>query len=164
MSRTSGTGELRQHDNGVELLLQRQFRADIEDVWASVTESSRTEQWIGSWEGETGEGAVLTFTMTAEDSAEPEEVTILECREPHRLLTRFESEAGTWYLGLDLQQIEDVTTLTFSHVLQQGEDVTQVGPGWEYYLDRLVAVRSESPMPDWDEYYPALIGYYADLE
>lgn len=147
----------------MELLLQRQFRADIEDVWASVTESSWTARWIGSWAGATGEGTVLTFTMTAEDSAEPEEVTILECREPHHLLTRFETESGAWYLGLDLQQIDEVTTLTFSQVLQQGEDVTHVGPGWEYYLDRLVAVRSETPMPNWDDYYPTLVGYYTNL-
>ena len=40
-----------------------------------------------------------------------------------------------------------------------------VGPGWEYYLDRLVAAEAGRSVAevDWDAYYPALSSSYADL-
>ena len=36
-------------------------------------------------------------------------------------------------------------------------------PGWEYYLDLLVAARDGGPTPEWDDYYPAQKGYYEAL-
>jgi hypothetical protein len=38
-----------------------------------------------------------------------------------------------------------------------------VGPGWEYYLDNLVASRDGAPLPDFDDYYPAQAAYYESL-
>jgi len=38
----------------------------------------------------------------------------------------------------------------------------EVGPGWEYYLDRLVAAMNGNPMPDFDDYWPSLSSAYAD--
>lgn len=163
MENIRATGYLRQSDAGAELTFERKFDAPIADVWANVTESARTEGWIGVWEGDPRVGGTVTFTMTAEASAEPEQVTILECAPPHRLQAEFTSEAGTWHLQLDLQEIDGVTTLTFAQLVDQGDDVTRIGPGWDYYLDRLVASRGGLPMPTWDEYYPELIGHYAEL-
>ena len=34
------------------------------------------------------------------------------------------------------------------------------GPGWEYYLDNLVAARAGEPLPKFDEDYPAQKAYY----
>jgi hypothetical protein len=39
-------------------------------------------------------------------------------------------------------------------------EIADVGPGWEYYLDQLVAVTTDAPLPSWDDYFPALRGYY----
>ncbi|MEO3888984.1 hypothetical protein [Nonomuraea sp. B5E05] len=38
-----------------------------------------------------------------------------------------------------------------------------VGPGWEYYLDMLVASRDGSPTPDFHDYHPAMQAYYRGL-
>jgi len=43
-----------------------------------------------------------------------------------------------------------------SAALTGTEGVGEVGPGWEYYLDALVASRDGQPAPDFDDYYPAM--------
>lgn len=40
---------------------------------------------------------------------------------------------------------------------------SHVGPGWEYYLDMLVAARDGAPKPDFDDYYPTMKSYFAEL-
>jgi hypothetical protein len=38
----------------------------------------------------------------------------------------------------------------------------EIGPGWEYYLDMLVAARDGSPEPDFDAYFPAMKPYFVE--
>jgi hypothetical protein len=38
-----------------------------------------------------------------------------------------------------------------------------MGPGWDYYLDRLMAAHARRPMPEWEQYYPALAEHYQEL-
>jgi uncharacterized protein YndB with AHSA1/START domain len=159
-----GTGILRTTGDGLELVLARHFTAPPEEVWAWVTESEKLEQWIGRWTGEAGVGKVVEFTMTAEASATPEQVTIIDCDPPKRLQAEFASEAGTWHLQLDVAMRGNETVLQFNQLIEQGDDITKVGPGWEYYLDRLVAIRAGLAPAPFDDYYPALVGYYDDLE
>jgi hypothetical protein len=40
------------------------------------------------------------------------------------------------------------------------DGVGEIGPGWEYYLDLLVAATEETERPGFDQYYPALRGAY----
>jgi hypothetical protein len=35
-----------------------------------------------------------------------------------------------------------------------------VGPGWEYYLDMLVAVGEGKALPSFEDYYPAQQAYF----
>jgi hypothetical protein len=37
-----------------------------------------------------------------------------------------------------------------------------MGPGWEYYLDNLVAARAGEKLPKFDEYYPSMQVHYTD--
>jgi len=39
------------------------------------------------------------------------------------------------------------TRLRFVHHLDEEAKSEEVGPGWEYYLDRLVAAMNDNPMP-----------------
>ena len=57
------------------------------------------------------------------------------------------------------------TTLRFGQRLGPQDDVGSVGPGWEYYLDRLVAVRDGRDVASivWDDYFPVLQPYYEEL-
>ena len=49
------------------------------------------------------------------------------------------------------------------HHLDPGDGIGDYGPGWEYYLDMLVAARDDRPTPDFDDYYPAMKPYYEAL-
>lgn len=158
-----GTGRLITTDAGMQLVIDREFRTDLDDLWAWVTESDKLEQWIGRWSGEAAVGSVVEFTMAIEASDEPEQVTILECSPPRRLQVGFESEAGRWHLEVNLRAAGEVTVLEFSHTLDQGDDVTGVGPAWEYYLDLLAAARGGLSPRAFSDYSPGLIPYYADL-
>ena len=66
------TGRLEQRDGTRYVVLERRFRAPIEDVWAAVTERERLERWIGTYTGDPATGAVM-FRMTAESEEAPEE-------------------------------------------------------------------------------------------
>ncbi len=70
-----------------------------------------------------------------------------------------------WRLELDLAEAHGTTTLSFAQGLPRADMAENVGPGWEYYLDRLVAAEAGRSVAevDWDAYYPALSSSYADL-
>ena len=143
MSTPTPTGRREERDGTTYVVFHREFRAPIEDVWASVTEPERLERWIGTWSGDPASGSV-EFRMTAEaEDAAAETHRIRECHPPRRLVTESRSpgDDATWRLELDLAETDGVTTLTFAQLLEDGLPVDSVGPGWDYYLDRLVAAR-----------------------
>lgn len=135
------------------LVMAREFRAGIEDVWAAVSDPERMQRWIGTWGGDPASGSIA-FRMTAEGDDVPEEVYDIEtCEPPRRFAVRSREAApfsadGSgervhWALRVDLAESNGVTTLTFVQALAEGslgaDMVASVGPGWEYYLDRLAA-------------------------
>ena len=110
------------------------------------------ERWIGTWTGDPASGEI-TFRMTAEGEDVPEEVYLVHaCEPPHRFVLQSRDGApfsadGTgprvrWQHTLELSEAAGVTTLTFTQVVPDGavgaDMVASVGPGWDYYLDRLV--------------------------
>src|SRR3954469_16179359 len=98
------TGRIETIDGVRRLVIEREFRVSIDDVWAAVTEPERLARWIGVWTGDPASGHV-PFAMTAES----------------------------------------------------------VGPGWEYYLDRLgaVLIGGDVTAIDFDrDYYPAMAAHY----
>jgi uncharacterized protein YndB with AHSA1/START domain len=148
------------------LVLRRTFAATAEQVWRELTDSERLERWIGRWEGDPQSGSV-TFFMTAEgQDAPPAEFTIRECEPHERFSGDLPPAAGGWHLWFELEEEDGLTTLTFGQVLRGGEDVGEVGPGWEYYLDRLVASYSLGDVSTvtWDEYFPDLQSEYLALQ
>ncbi|MDJ1370505.1 SRPBCC family protein [Gulosibacter molinativorax] len=164
-ARPTPHGKLVPVQEGSELQLQRTFALPAETVWAAVTESDRLEQWIGRWEGDTSTGQV-SFFMTAESpDAEASPVTIHECARPHRLSIDTGAGEMLWHLRLEIADVEGGTVLTFVHLLGANDQVENVGPGWEYYLDRLVAVLTGGDVAtiSWDNYYPAMSAYYDSL-
>lgn len=69
-------------------------------------------------------------------------------------------EAGQWRIELTLTQRGATTELRFMQRLEDPKLAGDVGPGWEYYLDRLVAAREGLPMPSFEDYYPAQKAHY----
>lgn len=159
----AATGTVEHGPGGPELVLTRRFRAATAEVWSSLTEPRLLERWVGRWEGDPSSGRV-EFFMTAESpDAEAAECTITRCEPPYRYAVDTATPGGVWHLALDLAESGGVTTLTFRQRLDPDDDATSIGPGWEYYLDRLVAVREgrAAETVAWESYWPAQRDHYA---
>jgi uncharacterized protein YndB with AHSA1/START domain len=154
------TGRVTTTAHGADLVIERKFNAPIEDVWTSVTASESTARWIGSWSGEPGAGKTVRFQMLFEKDAPPCDVLIEVCDAPRRLVVAMKDDHGDWHLELKLETSADVTTLTFVQHLEKPASVGDTGPGWEYYLDMLVASRTGAPLPIFDDYYPSQREHY----
>lgn len=159
------TGHRDDRDGTTYVVFERRFHAPIADVWAAVTESDRLSRWIGNWSGDPASGSI-SFFMTAEaEDAPAETIWIDECVEPTRLVMRSarpDDHSEVWSWQIDLAEAHGVTTLTFA---QEVCDVTlaeSVGPGWDYYLDRMVAAETGSDLAaiDFNDYYPQFAAYY----
>ncbi len=161
---TAPTGTRASRDGTGYVVYTRIFRAPIADVWAAVTEPARLERWIGTWSGDPAAGQV-DFRMTAE-SADTAAVVyhIDDCEPPRRLAlrSRLPGMDFVWRIELDLDELDGVTTLTFGQVMDDPEIAENVGPGWDYYLDRLVAAETGTGVDTvvWGNYYPAQADYY----
>lgn len=158
------SGRLLRSGEGVDLRMTRTFNAPIEDVWASMTEPDRTARWIGPWTGTPAVGETVMVRMTEEESADPSAVKILACDPPRCLVVETDGGDGSiWQVRADLVERDGATELHFSQHLDRREDAGSIGPGWEFYLDRLVASRVGGMMPEWDDYFPAQSAYYDSL-
>lgn len=157
------TGRLIAAATGTDLELNREFKAPIEDVWASVTEPERTARWFAHWSGEGKPGATVRIRLTQEDGEPEADLTIVACEPPHRLEVEAVDEYGRWHLEARLAEAGGVTTLTFLHHLDPDTEVATTGPGWEYYLDVLSSTFTGAPKPEFDDYYPAQKPYYESL-
>lgn len=150
--------------DGTRLALTRTFQAPIDDVWASIVEPERTRRWFAEWWGDPGPGKTITFRMVFEgDDAPASEMLIERCEPPSLLLVSSTDEHGTMRLEVRLAEGSGVTELTLIQHLDDPQAVGEMGPGWEYYLDRLVSSREGTPEPSFDDYYPVQKQYYENL-
>lgn len=159
------TGRIEQRDGTAYLVFERHFRAPINDVWAAVTESDRLVRWIGHWSGDPSTGAV-SFWMTAEAADAPEEIIhIDECVPPRRVVMRSarpDDGSLEWTWQIDLAEADGTTTLTFAQEVGDTLLAESVGPGWDYYLDRMVVAEDggDPATVVFDDYYPAFAEHY----
>ncbi len=161
---TSPRGEVRRApDGGRTMVFERRYDHPIEDVWSALTESDRLARWFGSYDGTGSVGGTVTLTLTADEDAggEPSTVHIIECDPPRRLVVDLpETQTRSWRIALTLSERAGTTMLLFEQTVPPDMSTADVGPGWHWYLDRLGASLAGSPMPDWDDYYPALVSVY----
>ena len=147
-------------DGAYELTLTRIFDAPAVDVWASLTESDKTAAWLGPWRGAAGVGKTIELQMAFEEGDAWSPARIDACEPPEHIFVTTLSEAGNWPLEARLTESDGRTTLTFTHHLADAALAEFSGPGWEYYLDNLVASRDGRPLPDFADYYPAQAEFY----
>ena len=147
------TGRVEVRDGQHVLVLTREFRAPIEDVWAAITEPDRLARWIGTWTGDPASGSV-TWRMLFEGDDPGDEMTIRVCEPPRRLHVTSRVGDELWRYDLDLTHVDGVTTLTFVQPGIAPGLVGEVGPGWDYYLDRLVDAETgvDPSLRSWDDY------------
>ena len=150
------TGTVVEHDGQHVLVQTRTFRAPIEDVWAAVTDPERLARWIGTWTGDPTSGSVLFRMLFEGEEHAGETMEIRVCEPPRRLHLTSHAGEDVWLLELELTHADGVTTLTFSQPGITQEQVAGVGPGWDYYLDRLVDAETgaDPSQRSWDDYAP----------
>jgi uncharacterized protein YndB with AHSA1/START domain len=157
------TGRVISTAAGRDLVLERILPGSIDDAWASITESDRLARWFCTWTGEPRVGATVELRLVAEEGDATSQAEILACEPPTHLAVSTHDQGGTWLLEATLTPIDsDHTRLVFVHHLDKAANSEEIGPGWEYYLDALVAAMNGNPMPDWDDYWPDLAAAYAD--
>lgn len=153
-------GAVLRDDEGRRLEFVRRYAQPPHDVWAAITDPERTARWFGTWTGDPASGTVH-LTMTEDEGATPQPATIVECEPAARLVLVLPNPDGPWPLSVLLEPDGAGTRLVFTHRLAEPHDASSVGPGWQYYLDRLGAVVAGAPVPDdFDAYYPALAEAY----
>jgi uncharacterized protein YndB with AHSA1/START domain len=154
-------GQLVGTADGNALVVSRTFRAPIEDVWASITEPDRTAGRFGTWTGDGAPGRMIKVQIDFEDHAPWLDKRIDACDPPRRLA--LSNESGNMRVELLLSHREGETELRLVHHLDPTDEISAYGPGWEYYLDMLVAARDDLPTPSFDAYDPAMKRYYQAL-
>ena len=159
MTAATPVGRVLRDAGGVRLELTRTHAAPPEQVWAALTEPALLERWFGSWSGDPSSGTVQLRMGEDPDLAQP--VVVRECAPPHRLAVDLPSPDGTWPLSVVLVEEGAGTRSTLVHRLAEPYDAGSVGPGWQYYLDRLAAVVAGTPVPDDWGAYEGLAAAYA---
>lgn len=155
---TEATGKLARTERGIDLVFVRSLALPVDEAWAYLTESELTEQWFGPWEGDGRTGGSVRVRMRFEDHEPAIGIRIVACEALERLVLKAEDEVGGWHLELRVEEDGADSLLTLVHHLDDDgvDGVGEIGPGWEYYLDLLVAATEGTERPGFDQYYPAL--------
>ena len=164
MSTPIPSGRVEKNANGIDLVLARILPLELQEAWAAITESEKTSRWIGRWEGTGAQGQTIRLQMGFEEGSSWSDVVIAECRAPNYLRVQTVDDSGSWDLSIDLASADEATELRFVHRGLVPGAVGDIGPGWEYYLDQLLAFITGGPLPVWDDYYPAQRGYFQGQE
>lgn len=151
----------RSDDGSYQLTITRIFAgATVEDLWASLTESERTARWYGAWRGKPGAGETIEVQMAYEEGAPWFPMTIERCDPPHTLAISSSDSHGSWLMEVSIRGSATAVILELIQHKLDPEMAGDVGPGWEYYLDMLVASRDNAAQPSFDDYYPQQAEYY----
>lgn len=150
-------------DGRPRLTFRRDLPDPVDDVWSAITDPDRCARWFGRWTGDARPGGTVALSLTSDEDGggPPAPTRIVVCEPPHRLAVEITEEAGDpWELTVALIPAGTGTVLEFEQVLPDGFSPADAGPGWHWYLDRLAAVLSGGPMPDWEETLAATAPLY----
>jgi len=107
----------------------------------------------------------VQFQMVFEEGHQGDLMEIRRCEPPYALHVTAHQGDQAWMLDLDLTHSDGVTTLTFTQPGVTAEMAQDVGPGWEYYFDRMVDAEAGRDPGGRDfarDYHPAMSGYYRE--
>lgn len=138
----------------VSLHYRRAFLRPRADVWAALTDPRQLGRWYGTYTGDPASGRVQ-LTMVDDHDDAVTDVRIVRCTP----LDGFVVDIDGWLLEAALRSVGRVTTLEFTHRHVPRSEAGEIGPGWQYYLDRLDAVLGGARAPVWRD-YPDLAGEY----
>lgn len=155
------TGRLvRTGPEAYDLIFTRNFLEPPSRLWRSFTDPAQAAQWFGRWEGTPGVGHSVDLQLLYEEGLPWSRVLVSACTAPELLRLLVEDEFGSWDLEVRFGQEPDGTRMHFIHHLEDPLAAESVGPGWEYYLDRLAASRTGGDPPVFGDYYPGQGPYF----
>ena len=160
----SPTATGRRHADGT-MSFRRDLPLPPEDAWAAITDPERTARWFGPWSGDAAAGPIVV-TMTAEEGSPDMPATVLEAERPRRLRLRAGDGAEAWVLTLDIEPAPGGSAVTLIQLIDDPETAASVGPGWDFYLDRLVAAETGGDVAAIEftpAYHPGLSDAYRAL-
>lgn len=140
------------HDGGRTLAFIRTTTAAIEEVWATLTVSERLEAWFGTWTGDPSSGSVLVSMNAEGEAPSPSPFQIDACDAPSVLAVSSSDDAGRWVLAVTLAAQGSGTRIELRQTELDPAMVGDVAAGWDWYLDRLVAVLEGGTVPDLDAF------------
>lgn len=144
---------------GLTLLVQRTLPLNAEQTWEWLTVPAKLRKWIGGYRGKAAPGGSVEFTMTAEDGSPTSSVRIVRCDPRSRLVIDWAGQQIT----LAIAEVAGATTVYFSQPVADWREAGMMGPGWEWYFDRLVAAVGGAAMPEFGEYLAVQRPYYERL-
>lgn len=139
-------------DNGTSLVLTRTVEAPVRQVWAHLTRPGLLAKWYGSWSGDLRDGFVTVRMSDEEGSPPPIRHRILAAEPPRLLCVRTGMGEQEWLLSVRLNDDQGRTRIDLRQENFDPEALPSVGPGWEWYLDRLVAAVMDDQIPTIDDF------------
>ncbi|WP_433655856.1 hypothetical protein ACQPW1_33160 [Nocardia sp. CA-128927] len=158
MTMMSMLGEVRpEHDRAAdgELVLLhylRSFRKPVLEVWSAATDRVQLARWLGAVSGGSGN---LTIEPMDGPVARPVAVRVEHCQAPHELIVHIDG----CLLEIRMTQVGVVTNVELIRRHVSPADAREIGPRWQYLLDRLTAYLDYQPLPQWAD-YPKLADEY----
>ncbi|GAA1323866.1 hypothetical protein GCM10009592_06630 [Brachybacterium rhamnosum] len=123
------------------LAIRRLLPGTVEDAWSALTDPAQTATWFGTWRGDPATG--IEVQMDAEEGRPWMEARVHVCDGPRRLELETGEAGDPWVLELTVEEAgPGWTAVTLRQRVAEAEAAEMIGPGWEFYLDRLVASRT----------------------
>ncbi|MFC7401280.1 hypothetical protein [Citricoccus sp. GCM10030269] len=145
------TGSLVDRPEGPTIQIQRSLPHPQEDVWSHLVDPELL-RWYGTYTGDPDSGSVQLIRAEAPD--QPVECTIELCERPSQLHVTLHHPAGTdrrVQVSLDRDLDASGTDLILRAPLPgNAEQAGDLGPTWEYYLDRLSVALEGGDMDEVD--------------
>lgn len=157
------TGRVVRDRRGLDLIVERRVAAPAAEVWKWLTAPAQLKKWIGTYKGSPVVGGTIAFSMSFEDAAGSQQVTVTECKPESRFVLDWVADEDPWHVAVSIADLGSSTVVFLAQRISDPKQAGEVGPGWEYYLDRLLAARGGTTMPDWDDYFPSQVPYYERL-
>ena len=145
------------------VVFPRRLPLSREEAWAAVTDPSRTARWIGPWSGDPGSGTI-EMTMSVEEGAPSETVEVV--RREARELFVLRLGPGGWVVTVRIEGDDDESVISLEQDIPDAESASDIGPGWDFYMDRLVeaeAGRDPEALRFSPDYHPGLAAHYRAL-
>ena len=137
-----------------------QYDAEVEERWGETGAYAQSKRRTAAYTKDDW----MQISAEGED-IEAEPMTVHECDPPRRVVMRSAQPVEDdllWAWEIDLTEADGTTTLTFAQGVTDVELAESVGPGWDYYLDRMVLAETGGDLAvvDFDDYYPAFKDHY----